>query len=85
MQTQRTSSIEGIVFVEIKKHNGSTITTAPVKPIIISQSGIGTYTSVPSSVNSFTKDEYIEILVYADKYKQDLITKSFIHPVLFEF
>ena len=79
------NSLETTVYVEIKKHSGSNIITEPIKPIIVNERGVGFYMNVSSAVSHFAKDEYIEILVYADSYKQNLITRQFIRPVTFSF
>ncbi|MCL2048829.1 MAG: S8 family serine peptidase [Defluviitaleaceae bacterium] len=76
---------EGIVFVEISKYSGEDVTTEPIKPIVIDQSGVGYYTDVPPSVGSLGDDERVEITVYADNLKQVIITRLTILPIAFKF
>jgi len=79
------NSSETTVFVEINKHSIASITTEPIRPIIINRSGFGIYTYVPSSVSNFAPNEHIEILVYADSHRQNLIARQFIRPARFAF
>lgn len=72
------------VYTVVKKHSGTNVTTAS-SYINLNNYGIGIYSPIPISVNNFHPGEYIESLVYRDSSCQELLSRKFVRPILFEF
>ncbi|MCL2837614.1 MAG: S8/S53 family peptidase [Oscillospiraceae bacterium] len=81
MLTRRGTS----VFVVIRLHGTSTITT-PAQSVSINQAGGATW-AVPLNVRSFTGNEHLEITIHSGNpaTPQNLITRHWIRPAMFEF
>ncbi|MCL2047375.1 MAG: fibronectin type III domain-containing protein [Defluviitaleaceae bacterium] len=72
------------VFVEIIKYSdGSNLTPVAVSQTIdIDDYGVGIYSPIPSSVQIDTEDDYIEITVYKDDTREELITRDIVRPII---
>ena len=75
------------IHAVINKRNSSGIilNTASNSTISISASGIGTWSSLPTIVNSFAPNEYIEILAYENSTTQISIARQIVNPILFTY
>ena len=73
------------LHVEIRKHSGSNVTTAPVMQVILNESAVGTLAYIPASVNNFVGNEHIEIIIYTNNLRQNVLTRQVIRPVTFSF
>ena len=75
------------VYSVINRCNASNtiLNTTSNSAININSSGIGTWSSPPSTVNSFNSNEYIEILTYENNTLQTQIARQIVHPIVVAF
>ena len=89
VQFAATGTVPVSVFIEVNTIDTMSGTTTVGSDTIALNDGIGTYSLAPSlaviSAVDNDNNEYIEILVYTDDTRVQLVARLYVHPVAFVF
>jgi len=81
-----TGSFPNTAYVVIEKYDNINPTPITASKIVdIAADGTATYSSIPTSVQFNTSEDYIRIAIYQDQTRQRLYSRNIIHPVFFDF